>query len=404
MPAAGNHQDPVAALHNQVSRLRRTIPFTRIETVAPGYRLAVDPDDVDSQRFDRLVRADTAGSLSEALSLWHGAAYACGRQADALAAYQRYAGRLADELGLEPSAAMQELRLRVLRHNIAPPTPLRAMRVSHVTVGDRRIAVATVGSGQPLIALPGWVSNIDVIAAGRDPRSSMFQRLVGTRALVMYDRYGTGRSPGPVDDFGLDASVAELAAVATHAGAPVDLLAMSQAGPVAVALAATRPDLVRRPTLPAPSPRSCPADRASGYAGMRAQPPVSADHPVQPLVLHSGSSESRPAPSSFVTSDRTIQFPGLTEVSAARHSSSVRVSNARQRRTSDGTVDGMDLSERDGRDQIHRDRRVNLNGSCGVCASRGLSNSTGTAVRLRRRSPSPICRRPGFWPTIRRQS
>jgi len=106
--------------------------------------------------------------------------------------------------------------------------------------------VATVGSGQPLIALPGWVSNIDVITAGRDPRPSVFQRLAGTHALVMYDRYGTGRSPGPVDDFGLDASVAELAAVATHAGAPVDLLAMSQAGPVAVALAATRPDLVRR--------------------------------------------------------------------------------------------------------------------------------------------------------------
>jgi DNA-binding SARP family transcriptional activator/pimeloyl-ACP methyl ester carboxylesterase len=303
-------QDPVAALHNQVSRLRRAIPFTRIETVPPGYRLAVGPDDVDSQRFDRLVRADTAGSLSKALGLWQGAAYAefaespvarfeairleearrqaterwherrldegspdlpaleafatehplrerahlvrmralyaCGRQADALAAYQRYAGRLADELGLEPSAAMQELQLRILRHDIAPPTPLRTMRVGHVSTGDRRIAVATVGSGQPLIALPGWVSNIDVITAGRDPRSSVFQRLAGTHALVMYDRYGTGRSPGPVDDFGLDASVAELAAVATHAGAPVDLLAMSQAGPVAVVLAATRPDLVRR--------------------------------------------------------------------------------------------------------------------------------------------------------------
>ena len=303
-------QDPVAALHNQVSRLRRALPFAAIETVAPGYRLAVGPDDVDSHRFDRLVRADTAGSLSEALSLWHGAAYAefaespvarfeairleearrqaterwhelrldqgsadlaaleafatehplrerahltrmralyaSGRQADALAAYQRYAGRLADELGLEPSAAMQELQLRILRHTVAPPTPLRTMQVIHVSVGDRRIAVATVGSGQPLIALPGWVSNLDVIAAGRDPRSSIFQRLTGTRALVMYDRYGTGRSPGPVDDFGLDASVAELAAVATCAGAPVDLLAMSQAGPVAVALAATRPELVRR--------------------------------------------------------------------------------------------------------------------------------------------------------------
>jgi hypothetical protein len=36
----------------------------------------------------------------------------------------------------------------------------------------------------------------------------------------------------------------------------------------------------------------------------------------------------------------------------------------------------MDLSERDGREQIHRDRRVDLNGSYGVYASRGLSNST----------------------------
>jgi len=69
-------QDPVAALHNQVSRLRRALPFAAIETAAPGYRLAVGPDDVDSRRFDRLVRADTAGSPSEALSLWHGAAYA----------------------------------------------------------------------------------------------------------------------------------------------------------------------------------------------------------------------------------------------------------------------------------------------------------------------------------------
>lgn len=306
-------EDPVAALHNQVSRLRRAVPSARIETIAPGYRLTVEPDDMDSQRFDRLVRADTPGALSEALNLWRGAAYAefaespvarfeairleearrqaterwhelrmdegspdlaaleafaaehplrerahlvhmralyaSGRQADALAAYRRYADRLADELGLEPSAAMQELRLRILRHDVAAPTPLRAMRVSHVAVAGHRIAVATVGSGQPLIALPGWVSNIDVIAAGRDPRSSMFQRLVQARTLVMYDRYGTGLSPGPVDDFGLDASVAELAAVVTHAGAPADLLVMSQAGPVAIALAAARPDLVRRLVL-----------------------------------------------------------------------------------------------------------------------------------------------------------
>jgi len=67
-------RDPVAALHSQVSRLRRAVPFARIQTVAPGYRLAAGPDEVDSARFDLLVRADTAGSLGQALSLWHGAA------------------------------------------------------------------------------------------------------------------------------------------------------------------------------------------------------------------------------------------------------------------------------------------------------------------------------------------
>jgi pimeloyl-ACP methyl ester carboxylesterase len=300
----------VAALHNQMSRLRRAVPVARVETVAPGYRLSVGPEDVDSDQFDRLVRADTAGSLYEALALWRGPAYAefaespvarfaairleearleaierwhelrledsepelpalaafaaehpvrerahtvhmralfgAGRQVEALAAYQAFADRLADELGLEPSAAMQELRLRILRHDVPAPTPLRSLSIDQVPVDGRRITIGTVGSGQSLIALPGWVSSIDVIGSGRDPRSSVLQRLVRTQALVLYDRYGTGRSPGPVDDFGLDASVAELAAVAHHVGAPVDLLAMSQAGPVAVALAARRPDLVRR--------------------------------------------------------------------------------------------------------------------------------------------------------------
>jgi hypothetical protein len=40
-------------------------------------------------------------------------------------------------------------------------------------------------------------------------------------------------------------------------------------------------------------------------------------------------------------------------------------------------MDGMDLSKRDGREQLHRDRRVNLNGSYGVYASRELSKFNG---------------------------
>ncbi|WP_328460949.1 winged helix-turn-helix domain-containing protein [Actinoplanes sp. NBC_00393] len=181
--------------------------------------------------------------------------YALGRHADALECYRQYADRLADELGLEPSAAIQATRLHVLRQQLpgaAPPVaPLSALQARYLAVpGGRTIAAASLGDGPPLIALPGWVSSIDVVASGRDPRSSLLQRLVGHAAVTVYDRYGTGLSRGPTGslrtDAGLATSVAELAVVAEQAGARVNLLAVSEAGPVAVALAAARPDLVER--------------------------------------------------------------------------------------------------------------------------------------------------------------
>jgi pimeloyl-ACP methyl ester carboxylesterase len=171
---------------------------------------------------------------------------------------------------------VQRLRLRILRHELpepatpashpsgtaapnpdrtAPvseaaspePTPLSDLQARYITApGGRAIAVATLGSGPPLVALPGWVSSIDVIRSGRDPRSSLLQRLVGRVSLTIYDRYGTGLSAAEIDDFGLAASVTELAAVVRHVGAPVSLLAMSQAGPIAIALAARHPQLVDR--------------------------------------------------------------------------------------------------------------------------------------------------------------
>ena len=72
------------------------------------------------------------------------------------AAYARYADRLADELGLEPSPVMQELWLRILRQQVATPTPLRELRPHHVSVDGRQIAVATVGSGRSIVALPSF--------------------------------------------------------------------------------------------------------------------------------------------------------------------------------------------------------------------------------------------------------
>jgi DNA-binding SARP family transcriptional activator/pimeloyl-ACP methyl ester carboxylesterase len=191
------------------------------------------------------------------------ALYQRGQQAAALANYGEYRVLLADELGLEPSAAMQRLEMAILRQELPeagsvavpaqrrPTVPeLDRMRISYLWVdAERQIAVGQVGSGPVVVASPGWVSNLHEISSGRDPRSSIFQRLIPSSTLVVYDRYGTGMSPGPVSDFGLAGSVAELEAVVRRAGAPVNLLGMSQAGPVAIALAAAHPELVRRLVL-----------------------------------------------------------------------------------------------------------------------------------------------------------
>ncbi len=194
--------DPPAAatgaLQSLVSRLRRLLPEV-VESQAAGYRLAVDPDSVDSVRFERLalsgrgeLRRDPWRArelLGEALALWRGPALADvatarfagaavarleelrlgaiedrieaelatgandqlvaeldelvtahplrerlsgqlvralargGRQADALGAYQRLRGRLADELGIDPSEELQAIHVSVLRGEAAAPHP-----------------------------------------------------------------------------------------------------------------------------------------------------------------------------------------------------------------------------------------------------------------------------------------
>ncbi|MFG1753435.1 BTAD domain-containing putative transcriptional regulator [Streptosporangium sandarakinum] len=75
------------ALQAQVSRLRRNLPAGVVEFHGAGYRLAVDPGDVDVHRFERLAREGrrllaaghheaAAGTLREALGLWRGPALA----------------------------------------------------------------------------------------------------------------------------------------------------------------------------------------------------------------------------------------------------------------------------------------------------------------------------------------
>jgi DNA-binding SARP family transcriptional activator/pimeloyl-ACP methyl ester carboxylesterase len=329
--------NPSAALHSQVSRLRRTLADVLSDdcdlvTRPPGYALTVRTEDVDAGRFENGVIAarsarieDAVGLFDQALGLWRGAAaygefadvlpaylegirldelrlsvveerarvlvelgrsesvvpeleafvvanplreaaravlmralYATGLHTKALRLYQDYRERLADELGLEPSAALQRLQGEILKHspNIAasPPRPtpalaevaaggLDALQVRYLRHAGHRIAYASVGAGPPLVAAPAWVTSLDVIASGRDPRSSLLAHLAECTALTLFDRLGCGLSRSEQVDFSLAASVAELEAVVEHTG-PAALLAVSQSGPTVVALAARRPDLV----------------------------------------------------------------------------------------------------------------------------------------------------------------
>jgi predicted ATPase/DNA-binding SARP family transcriptional activator len=75
------------ALQSQVSRLRTALKESApVEFTAAGYRLAVEPDEVDVHCFERLARegrallktgehARAATTLGEALALWRGAAF-----------------------------------------------------------------------------------------------------------------------------------------------------------------------------------------------------------------------------------------------------------------------------------------------------------------------------------------
>jgi predicted ATPase/DNA-binding SARP family transcriptional activator len=94
------------------------------------------------------------------------ALYRCGRQADALAAYQRMRRHLAEELGLDPSEQLAELEQAILVHDTRLNTP--PLREVDVGAGVRR------GN------LPAPISSF----IGRDREASEVRKLAEQRRLV----------------------------------------------------------------------------------------------------------------------------------------------------------------------------------------------------------------------------
>jgi DNA-binding SARP family transcriptional activator/pimeloyl-ACP methyl ester carboxylesterase len=260
-PALGEFQDSEFARHEgaRLRELRLALLEDRVELL-----LAIRRPDAAVTEAEALCWEAPHRERACAFSMT--ALYRAGRQVEALARYRAYRRHLAEEFGLEPSPALQRLEHEILQHadrQAEEPAPSASavfalggarsarfrfhVQVEHLELPDgSRLAFASAGDGgTPLVVVPAWVSSIRTIAAGRDPRSGLLAGLAARRAVVCYDRVGTGLSARRLADPGLDAAAGELESLLVHLGvAPVPLLAVSQAGPVAVTVAARRRDLV----------------------------------------------------------------------------------------------------------------------------------------------------------------
>jgi len=118
-------------------------------------------------------------------------------------------------------------------------------QIQFVTAPDGvGLAVATAGSGSPLVIVPGWISHLELDWTW--PQShDLFDRLARNHLLVRYDKRGTGLSDRDVSDYSLEAQVGDLDAIISALGlrGPA-LLGYSQGGPISIAYAVQHPDNV----------------------------------------------------------------------------------------------------------------------------------------------------------------
>ncbi len=109
-----------------------------------------------------------------------------------------------------------------------------------------RIAYATHGSGPPLVVNTCWLSHLQF-----DWQSPVWRHFLtdigGLATMTRYDERGFGLSDWYVDDFTLEARIADLEAVVAAAGLDrFALLGMAQGGPVAISYAHRHPHRVSR--------------------------------------------------------------------------------------------------------------------------------------------------------------
>ena len=106
------------------------------------------------------------------------------------------------------------------------------------------LAYATLGAGPPMVWVPGWISHLELMWE-HEPIRRFFGHLASNHTLILYDKHGVGLSDRDRTVFTLDSEVDDLTTVLDElAPGPAVLIGNSQAGAVASAFAARRPDRV----------------------------------------------------------------------------------------------------------------------------------------------------------------
>ncbi|MGW2015072.1 BTAD domain-containing putative transcriptional regulator [Streptomyces sp. NPDC001927] len=103
------------AAATRLDDLRATAAEDRFDAELRLGRCAEVLADLETAGTERPLSERVAGLRMKALS-------AAGRQSDALAVYEQIRGRLADELGVDPSPELQEIHLALLRGELTTPT------------------------------------------------------------------------------------------------------------------------------------------------------------------------------------------------------------------------------------------------------------------------------------------
>jgi predicted ATPase/DNA-binding SARP family transcriptional activator len=129
------------------------------------------------------LREEVVGVLMQAL-------VAAGRQGDALAAFARLRARLADELGLDPSAQLRELERQVLRQEL-PAGPAQATRTGARPPRLRVPLSSFVGRAADVARVVEAVQRCRVVSLC-GPGGVGKTRLARHVAATLADRYGDG--------------------------------------------------------------------------------------------------------------------------------------------------------------------------------------------------------------------